>query len=782
MLSRRSPPRSASVGRNRRLSRPLEGAPGPSDRLRRQAALPRPLTSFVGRGREVSDLGQLLADGRRLVTLTGPPGTGKTRLAIAAAKADAEESPDAVTFVALASVSDPELVVPAIARACGLQEVPGRATLELLADALRGRHLLMVLDNFEQVAPAASLLVELLSESPALTLLVTSREPLRVSGEQVYAVPPLAVPPEHRLDPVPAESLAYEAIQLFVERARAARADFHLTEASAATVGEICRRLDGLPLAIELAAARTRTLPPAELLVRLGNRLTVLTGGARDLPSRHQTLRAAIDWSYQLLAENERRLLQRVAVFSGGWTIDAAESVCADQPFESGGPESTIERSNVLELLAGLVDRSLVVADEQDGAARYRLLETIREYSSTLLAEADESDVIARRHAEFYAALAEEAETKLLGPEAPRWLDRLSREHDNFRAVMRWCGDRRAVEPGLRLAGALYMFWYFRSQWSESHSALAQLLALPEAAGDTPLRARALFTAGWLAIDQGENEEARRLCQESFAIGRKIDDTRCVARALVVMGLTHHYHGDNAGARPPLQEALALGRSIGDQWAVEVALMHLGTACFLFDGDYPAARAAFTENLALARASGNRWVMAHALEWLGNTAFEEEDHAAARSFYEEALALNWQLGDRLGVAHVQQRMGLVCLDAGDVPVARALLMECLPVQREIGDVPYITMTFEGLAGVAASEVQSGGVASARRTLRLAGFARAHRELHNPPLTSRRQARLDRWLAPGRLVLSDEAAGAAWAEGRAMTLDAAIAYALAGAAG
>lgn len=759
---------------------PSRRASGSAGRLMRQTPLPRPLTSFVGRARELSELERLLADAR-LVTLTGPPGTGKTRLATVAATAAAARFPDGATFVALAPVSDPELVLPTIARAFGLQETPGRSTLELLGDALRQRQLLMVLDNFEQVTAAAPLLVELLAESPTLTLLVTSREPLRVTGEQVFAVPPLAVPPDLAPGgPVPAESLAYDAVQLFIERARAAHRDFSLTKDSAAPVVEICRRLDGLPLAIELAAARTRTLPPAELMARLESRFTVLTGGARDVPHRHQTLLAAIDWSYQLLSEPERRLLRRLAVFAGGLTVDAAEAVCADAPQAPAGPPSPIDRSDVLELLACLVDRSLLVAEQQDGAARYRLLETIREYSSTLLAETDEPEAIARRHAEFYAGMAEEAEPMLLGPDAAGWLDRLAREHDNFRAVMRWCVERRVVEPGLRLAGALYMFWYFRSQWSESRSALAKLLALPEAAGRTQLRARALFSAGWLAIDQGENEEARHLCEESLAIGREIGDEGCVARALVVIGLTHHYHGDNAGARPPLQEALALGRSIGDQWAVEVALMHLGTAYFLFDADYTAACAAFGENLALARASGNRWVMAHALEWLGNTMFEQEDHAAARGYYQEALAVNRQLGDQLGVAHVQQRIGLVCLEVGEVSAARALLMESLLVQCEIGDVPYVTMTFEGLAGVAAADFPSDGdgTAVARRALRLAGFAKAHRELHNPPLSSQRQARLDRWLAPARRAVSEEVAAVVWAEGRAMTLDEAIAYALA----
>jgi tetratricopeptide (TPR) repeat protein len=368
----------------------------------------------------------------------------------------------------------------------------------------------------------------------------------------------------------------------------------------------------------------------------------------------------------------------------------------------------------------------------------------------------------------------------LIGPDAPHWLDRLAREHDNLRAVVRWSVDQQVVEPGLRVAGALYMYWYFRSQWSESRSALTELLAQPVAADRRSLRARAFFTAGWLAIDQGQNAEARRLCKESLTIAREIADERCMARALVILGLTHHYHGDNAGARPPLQEALTLGRRVGDQWAVEVALMHLGTAYFLFDADYPAARAAFGENLALARASGNRWVMAHALEWLGNTAFEQGAFEEARGFYDEAMEANRQLGDHLGVAHVQQRMALVMLDGGNVPAARELLIECLRVQREIGDVPYVTMTFEGLAGVAGAQVQSDHVGAevADRALRVAGFAHVHRKLHNPPLSQRRQARLDAWLAPARQALSREAAATAWEGGLAMDLDQAIDYVLA----
>jgi len=454
--------------------------------------LPLQLTSFVGRDRERAGVRRLLATSR-LVTLTGPGGVGKTRLALRVAADVLPEYPHGVWLAELAVLADPARVPQAVAAAAGVPEDPARPLLAVLADALRPRRLLLLLDNCEHLVGACARLADaLLRACPGLTVLATSREPLSIAAEAAWPVPPLAVPDAGK--PPPGGTAArYEAVRLFRDRAAAARPTFRLTRRNAPAVAQLCARLDGLPLALELAAARVRVLPVAELAARLEDRFRLLTGGSRAAPARQQTLRATLDWSYDLLSEPERALFRRLAVFAAGWTMAAAEAVGADADGQGIAP------GEVLDLLTGLLDKSLVTADEQpDGTARYRLLETVRQYAQERLAAGGEAEVVQRRHAAFFLGLAEAAAPELLGGRQTAWLDRLEREHDNLRAALEWLTERGAVEAGLRLGNAVGPFWLTRGYLQEPRERLERLLALPGAEG-TSLRARVLVGTAGLA-------------------------------------------------------------------------------------------------------------------------------------------------------------------------------------------------------------------------------------------------------------------------------------------
>ena len=491
--------------------------------------LPPQLTSFVGREREVAAVvGLLLRPDVRLLTLTGPGGAGKTRLAVRAVEEVLPRFADGVRFVDLSSISDPGLVSIEIARMLGVKETGVLSPLNAVVAHLRDRHMLLVLDNFEQVVLAAPVAIQLLLACPGLTVLATSRVTLHVRGEQVYPVPPLTLPDP--LQPASAQQLSqYESVQLFVLRAQAVKPEFAITTENAPAIAQICRRLDGLPLAIELAAAHVRYVPPQTIVARLGARLALLTGGAQDLPSRHQTLRATLDWSYDLLPDAARTLLARLAVFTGGCGLEAAEAVCVlDRP---GGHDPLNGDADLLGDISSLVDHSLLREEERvAGEVAFSMPETVREYALARLAESGESEVIRERHAGYYLTLAEAAEQELKGPWQADWLRRLESERDNLRAALLWAHGSGQAQVGLRLAGALQWFWLMRGYFTEGRTLLARALA---AAGGSPAaRAKALTGNGMLTWRQGDFEGAATLLQKALDLYRGLGDTAGAAFAL----------------------------------------------------------------------------------------------------------------------------------------------------------------------------------------------------------------------------------------------------------
>ncbi len=564
----------------------------------RSASLPAPLTSFVGRAREIAAVADLLhREDVRLVALTGPGGVGKTRLAQRVAAELADNFADGAAWVDLAPLADPNLVAPTVAQALGVREAGDRSLYERLADALRDRALLLVLDNFERVVDAAPLVARLLAGCPRLKVLATSRVHLRVSGERLVPVGPLALPEPARPAPLP-ELAATEAVALFVERAQAARPDFALTTGNAAAVAEICRQLDGRPLAIELAAARVAVLPPAALLARLERRLPLLTGGPRDSPARLRSMRDAIGWSHDLLSQDEQALFRRLAVFVGGFTLEAAEAVAADEGID------------VLEGVSSLVAKSLVRDEEGSGGEpRYLMLETVREFGLERLAERGEEPAIRAAHAAFFLALAEAAEPRLMGPDEATWLDRLATELPNTRAALAWTLEHEAAETALRLATNLFWFWYSRGDRREGERWLGAALA--RGSGGTTARADALIAAALVATVL-DCAAAVELAEEGLAVSRACGYAAGSARALLCLGIAAEWAGDFDRAVGLEEEALALLRDLDDPFRTALVLVNLADAN-LWRGDLAPAQAHAAEGLALARSTGNEYAVALAL-------------------------------------------------------------------------------------------------------------------------------------------------------------------------
>ena len=686
--------------------------------------LPLQLTSFVGREREVAEVTRLLTT-TRLLTLTGAGGCGKTRLALQVAAAVRGAYPDGVWLVELAALADPALVPQAVASALGVREAPGAAATDRLVAALRPKTLLLVLDNCEHVVGAAAALVEaLLRRGPGLRVLATSREPLGSAGETAWGVPSLAVPPDSPAEAPPLERLtAYEAVRLFVERARAARPGFAVPREQAPALVEICRRLDGIPLALELAAARVRVFSVAQIAARLDDRFRLLTAGPRTALPRQQTLRATVDWSYALLAEPERALLRRLAVFAGGWTLEAAEAVAAGDG---------VQPHAVLDLLAQLVDKSLVLAEEGRGAAgyRYRLLETIRQYAGDRLREAGEAGRTRDRHLAHALALAEAAEPELRGPESGAVLDRLEAEHDNLRAALEaGLAAGAAAGPGagdaaLRLSGALAWFWWLRSYHDEGRRWLARAL------DGTPVRSaarvKALHGAGWLAHHQRDPATARALLAESLRLARELGDRRTEALALHTLGRVAYYEGDAAAARALARESLAVAEHVGDPWLVAWPLHLLGIAAHL-----------------------------------------EADSPAARAYYERSLAIRRELGDQEGVGVLLALLGLLALREGELRQAHARLREALAAMRAVGGPWALAPLLAGFSRLAAA------LGQASRAVRLGAFATAVSEAHHTPLIPFSEALLREGLEAARRRLGPTAFAAAWAAGTAMSLEDAL---------
>ncbi len=694
--------------------------PSPADV--RNHNLPRQLTSFVGREREIAAIGELL--GRtQLLTLTGSGGCGKTRLSLRVAADSLGRFPDGAWFVEFAPLAEPSLVPQAVAAVLGLKEVgPGTPISRVLVEHLESKRLLLVLDSCEHLLVACAKLADaIVRRCPEVVIVATSRERFGIDGEQTYRVPSLALPGRDA-GRMPQTISTCESVRLFIDRALLVRPDFRVTSASMSALASLCRHLDGMPLAIELAAARVRTLSVQEIDGKIAQRFGLLTGGSRTALPHHQTLRSLIDWSYDLLSDAERLLLQRLSVFAGGWTLDAAEKICSDED---------VENLEVVNLLTSLSDKSLVVVEPVDGRFRYRFLETVRQYARERLHGMAQQANGQRRHLEHFLALAEAAEPALLGANQQAWLDRLETENGNLRSALEWAlvsGEDAA--SGLRLAGALYRFWLTRGYLAEGRAWLAQLIAAAPHAPDV-VRAKSLSAAGNLAMEQGDYPASRVLHEQSLAIARALGDKRGVASALNNLGI-------------------------------------VAEEC----GDYPTAHDLHTETLAIRRELGDQWAIAASLNNLGLLAYDRRDHLSAQSLHAESLAIFRALRDRSCIATSLRNLGLVALDLGDHRSARALFVESLTLFQELGYRRGLADLLEALAFVGLPP------SDATRAARIWGAAARLREVIGAPRAPNEQPRYDSRVTAARKALCDDAAfDRAWQHGLDMSLEDAIALAL-----
>jgi predicted ATPase/class 3 adenylate cyclase len=637
--------------------------------------LPIQPTPLLGREREVAEIADLLRHADvRLLTLTGTGGTGKTRLALQSAAELIDDFEDGVFLVALAPISDSELVASTVAGALSVSESAGRALKEDLREYLSTKELLLVLDNFEQVVDAAPLVGELLSGCPGLKVLATSRTLLRIYGEHEYAVSPLELPDPSHLPPI--ETLRqYEAIRLFTERARAAKADFSLTNENAPAIAEICARLDGLPLAIELAAARIKLLSPQAMCSRLSNPLKFLTGGARDLPERQRTLRGAIAWSHALLNEGEQVLFARLSVFSGGCALEAVEAIC-----DAVGDFLV----DVLEGLSSLVDKSILRQEEGvEEEPRFVLLETIREYARERLELSGEAAEIRRLHAEYFLALAEQGESKLREPEEVAWLERLDVEHDNMRAALSWTLQSEEAELGMRLARALWRFWWMRGHYGEGRRWLEEALTKD---GRAPAaRAKALEAVGWLADDQGDIDRAVAAAEEGLRISARAKIESSVTLSFLrILGSAAYVRGDHDQAARLYEESLTLSREAKDDRSVASSLLQLGNVSG-DRGDHEEAKEFYKEGLALSRELDDKALLASALISVGAEYLLQGDHEQGAMLNEEAAGLYRERGNRGGLQYALDNLGWAALMRGNLQQAEALHRESLALSRQLGD-------------------------------------------------------------------------------------------------
>lgn len=686
--------------------------------------LPSQLTSFIGREHETAEIKRLLLT-TRLLTLTGPGGCGKTRLALHVAAELLEQYPDGVWLAELAALSDPSLLLQTIASVLKVREQAGYTLLTAVLDYLQPRRLLLILDNCEHLIEACAQLGEtLLRTCPNVQILATSRELLGITGETAWRVPPLSLPDLARL-PSLENLMQYEAIQLFLERVMAASPTFALTSQNAPAVAQICQRLDGIPLAIELAAARVKVLAVEQIAARLDDRFKLLTGGSRIALRRQQTLQATIDWSYELLSEQEQILFRRLSVFKGGCLLEAAEAVCADE---------RVDKYEILGLLSQLVDKSLLLKEDRGNQARYRLLETVQQYSLEKLRESVEEAALHRRHLDFFVGLAEQAEPELRGADQKIWLEKLEMEHDNLRVALEWSKtDASASELGLRLAGALWAFWEIRGILSEGRAWLEELLRATATSNvSASVRAKALRGAGVLANYQNDHERAHALLQESLALLRQLGDKRGIAVSLNNLGIAARNWGDHAQAAVFYEEGLALWKELGDKRGIAASLV----------------------NLAIVARS-------------------QRDYARATTLYEEGLSLFRELSNKLGIAITLNNLGVLAEDQGNYERAVALYKESLSLHHELGNKLGISGCLSNIAAVAGEQGHP------KRAARLFGAAEALREVINASLSSDERAEYDRKVAVVRAKLDEAIFAEAWAQGRVMTLDQAVSYALEG---
>jgi len=804
--------------------------------------MPAPMTSFIGREWEVATISTRLRTPEvRLVTLTGAGGVGKTRLALQIGSALHEAFPNGVWFVNLAPISDPALVISTIAQVLGVREQPGMSVGETLCTALHGQQLLLLIDNFEQVVTAAPELAQLVAGVPGLKLLVTSREALRLSGEHMVVVAPLAV-----ADPalaLAAEELAhYAAAQLFVARAQAASGHFYLTDANAPAVAAICARLDGLPLAIELAAAWAPLFPPAALLARLEQRLPMLTHGPRDVPARQQTLRNTITWSYDLLTEAEQVLFRQLSVFVGGCTIAAAEAVCG---------ESGVLANGVVDGLASLIEKSLLRQAALDGdESRVVMLETIREYALERLTTSSEAESIRQRHAHYYLALTERAEPELRGSQQLPWLVRLEAEHNNLRAALGWSLEWGKEAVGLQLVSILWRFWEVRGHFSEGRGWLdgvltrtsrrtltlaqalygagilawyqsdyaratelyEQSLTVCRELGDKAGIVQALERIGLVASDQGHYVQAITTFEETLALFRDLDNKHGIASSLCYMGDVLRAQGDYERAQSLFKESLALNRELKDKLGTAVSLSSMGEV-LRAQGDYQRAQTHFEESLVLFRELGDKHGIATSLRRVADVERYQGDYERAQTHFEESLALFLELGDKYCGAVAMSGFGRVAYNQGECERATSLCQKSIVVLRDLGvrrdivasslstlgyialsltDYPRARALFNESLGLAWEEGDKDGIGRGlagvagvagvlghlKRAARLWGSQHALREAIGIPISGIERAEYESAVAAARAQLGEEAFATAWAAGRALTLEQAIVEALA----
>lgn len=719
--------------------------------------LPAQLNSFIGREQAVAELKSLLST-TRLLTLTGVGGSGKTRLALQVATDLLGEFEHGVWWVALDGLTDPALVPQQVASSLDISGQSGRQLPDMLSDALQTRKLLLALDNCEHLIAACAQLVETLLRSCAdLRILTTSREAFNIPGETIWPVPSLGVPDAYHLPPI--EGLVkYEAVQLFVERATSVQPAFRLTQENASALAQVCHRLDGMPLALELAAARVKVLSVEQIAARLDDAYRLLAGGSRTALPRQQTLQATIDWSYHLLSEKERILFRRLAVFLGSFALEAAEAICAG---------NGLEQDEVLDLLSHLVDKSLVAVVERDGEGRYRLLETIRQYAQDKLQEFGEVPSLRWSHRDCYLSFAERAESEISGAEQAKWFDRFEVEYDNLRAALGWSLECGEAEKAARMGTAIWRFWQLRGYMSEGRSFLERALA--GFSEQTSVRAKALHAAGVLASHQGDYQRAKTLVEESLDVCRELADRQGAGYALYSLGLLAHNEGDYEGAVTIFEESLQLFREVEDCYGMTLALAGLGLTV-LYLGDYERASVLCEEGLALSRERGDPRSIAGALTNLGITVLERGDDERAKVLCEESLAMRRKPEYKGAYAHTLIILGRIAMHQGDYERATACYEESLILRQETGEKEGIATALEGLAAVAVMQRQAMSAA------RLYGSAESLRSILGAPLTPIDRSYYEQTVATVRAQLDEAVFMRAWAEGRAMPLEQAIAAA------